>query len=246
MKEEGVTILPVVIVLILSIITGYVVSKVTELTYWISMPLGFVSTMFFIWVIGEIVNFFEPKSRLQKTNLNISEMVCSYCKQPYKEQFYASESINTFSVHCNNCDHDNIYKFSDYEAYQPLTQMPIKTKGFNRRFPCSVADTESGPKITWENHNLKIEFESYQCEKCTINFEEVSHFEFLLDVELDSKLYQYDGVVEVLESEIIKKLISVGEINENEAKNYKHIVIGFNEIGSYVSVVFKSMQAKCA
>ena len=122
--------------------------------------------------------------------------------------------------------------------------MAVKTKSF--AFPCPVADTESGPIITWEEYNLKLEFVTYQNQSCVIIFEEVSHFQFVSEDELSSKTYQYDGAVEVVESEVIAKLISVGEIDKTEANDFKHIVIGFNEIGSYVIVVFKTMVAKCA
>jgi len=121
--------------------------------------------------------------------------------------------------------------------------MVAKTKSIN--FPCSVADTESGPKIVWEKQKLILEFQSYLKEACIVQFGEVDHFELLVEDELDSELYHYDGAVEVLESEIIDRLVAIGNIDKSDASNYKHYVIGFNEIGAYISVVFKTMKTNC-
>ena len=66
---------------------------------------------------------------------------------------------------------------------------------------------------------------------------EVSHFTLQVEDELDSNLYEHDGVVEVISSSIISKLIEIGDIHEDHTNNFRHIVIGFNEIGSYLTVI---------
>ena len=55
----------------------------------------------------------------------------------------------------------------------------MKVRSFN--LPFSVADTESGPIIKWENFQLKVTFHSYQNLECDLVFEEVTHFELLAE-----------------------------------------------------------------
>ncbi|MGY8640934.1 MAG: hypothetical protein ACKVJU_07565 [Verrucomicrobiales bacterium] len=43
-------------------------------------------------------------------------------------------------------------------------------------------------------------------------------------------------------SPIIAKLMKVGEIHEDDASAFRHIVIGFNEIGSYLVVIFLELE----
>ena len=107
--------------------------------------------------------------------------------------------------------------------------------------PVPVADTEEGPVINWERYNLTISFTTYLHTKAKLTFKEVVHFKLLSEDELDAKVYQYDGAVEFPKSSVLDKLIEVGEIPQNESSEYKHIAIGFNEIGSNISIIFKSM-----
>ncbi|MEO0474892.1 MAG: hypothetical protein AAF085_02820 [Planctomycetota bacterium] len=113
-----------------------------------------------------------------------------------------------------------------------------RTKRFSLPFP--VADTEAGPCIVWDSFTLKASFTDYCGKLREFCFSELSHFEFVSEDELDSNLYQYDGAVEVLNSQIISRLIEIGEIPETDRQDYHHVVVGFNEIGSYLVVVFKS------
>jgi hypothetical protein len=118
--------------------------------------------------------------------------------------------------------------------------MSIRTK--KSEFPFPVADTNEGPSISWKDFSLTLEFTTYQDLKCKILFENVSHFEFLSEDEIDAKIYPYDNVVELVESPIIEKLVSVGEIGREESKSSKHIHIGFNEISSNLSIVYEKLK----
>ena len=120
----------------------------------------------------------------------------------------------------------------------------MQTRTFS--LPFSVADAEEGPIIKWEKYSLLIQFKSFENRTCEIAFFEVSHFEFLVEDELDSKIFQYDGAVEILDSQTTNNLVSIGEISKEEASSFRHVVIGFNEIGSYLSVVFKGYSTKHA
>ena len=114
----------------------------------------------------------------------------------------------------------------------------LKTTSYN--FPYPVADTESGPTINWDQYVLEVNFVSYQNISCKAIFYDVSHFEFISEDEVTHGHYAYDGVIEVKESSQIEKLVSVGEIDKIEALKFKHIVIGFNEKGIYLVVIFKN------
>ncbi len=116
----------------------------------------------------------------------------------------------------------------------------MKTKPYP--FPFPVADTEAGPRIEWNQFTLTLRFTDYQNTDCEAVFDEVSHFELLSEDELNTSQFKYDGVVEVIDSGIIKNLLSIGEINEDERNDFHHIVIGFNEVGSYLSIVFKNLE----
>ncbi|WP_154223313.1 hypothetical protein [Marinicella rhabdoformis] len=117
-----------------------------------------------------------------------------------------------------------------------------KTKRFPFDFP--VADIEDGPIIKWDKYKLSLEFTSYQCELCVVEFEDVPHFKLVCEEEMDPDLYPYDGVVEVFNSSLIKKLYASGEFDESD--QFKHIVIGLNEISSYLIIVFKTINFKNA
>lgn len=118
------------------------------------------------------------------------------------------------------------------------------TKPFS--FPFPVADTESGPVIEWDSHALNLRFTDYLSNRCEVVFRDVSHFEFLVEDELDSRIYQYDGAVEVVDSPVIAKLIEIGDIPAGEAEHFRHLVIGFNEIGAYLVVVCRDLESKRA
>ncbi|MCX7554759.1 hypothetical protein OS175_12830 [Marinicella sp. S1101] len=120
----------------------------------------------------------------------------------------------------------------------------MQTRSF--RLPFSVADTEEGPIIKWDKYSLLVQFKSFENRACEIVFSEVSHFEFLVEDELDSKIFQYDGAIEIIDSQTINNLVSIGEISKEEISSFHHVVIGFNEIGSYLSVVFKGYATKHA
>ena len=113
-------------------------------------------------------------------------------------------------------------------------------------FPFPVADTEGGPVITWRAFDLRLTFTDYLGNDCEAIFREVSHYELLVEDELDSTIYRYDGVVEVVDSPIIQKLVEIGDITKAESRDYQHIVIGFNEIGSYLVVICRTVETKLA
>jgi hypothetical protein len=120
------------------------------------------------------------------------------------------------------------------------TGEPLNSKSFS--LPVSVADTEAGPDINWSRYHLSVSFTTYQNVRVSLEFDDVPHFEFRSDVEIDPAVFHDDGAVEILNSPIIKKLVEVGEFSVEESSEYKHIAIGFNEIGSNVSIVFKNMR----
>jgi hypothetical protein len=104
-------------------------------------------------------------------------------------------------------------------------------------FPFPVADTSSGPAIQWENGKLTVGFSDYEETPCRIIFDEVSHFEWLAEDELDSKIFAYDGVVEVIDSTLIDRLVQIGVIAPESRSRFRHLVIGFNEVSAYLVVV---------
>lgn len=115
----------------------------------------------------------------------------------------------------------------------------LRTKSF--AFPFPVADTEEGPRFTWDSFTLTLEFVDYLGISREVHFTGVSHYELLSEDELDSKVFQYDGAVEVLDSPLVDRLIEIGEITADERRSFRHLVIGFNEIGSYLVVVYRSL-----
>jgi hypothetical protein len=110
-------------------------------------------------------------------------------------------------------------------------------------FPFSVADTSAGPELHWANDRLIVEFNDYQGNLCRIRFNDVSHFEWVAEDELDPKIFAYDNVVEVIHSPIIHRLIEIGEISESLKGDYRHWVIGFNEAGAYLVVIFRDFDS---
>ena len=115
----------------------------------------------------------------------------------------------------------------------------MKTKPIS--FPFSVADTTSGPVLRWESERLTVEFSDYLKSPCHLVFSEVCHFEWLVEDELDSTIFSYDSAVEVVESPIIARLTEIGEISANTRSGYRHWVIGFNEVGAYLVVIFRNL-----
>ena len=109
-------------------------------------------------------------------------------------------------------------------------------------FPYSVADTEEGPFNEWKNHSLILRFTDYTNQKCALKFEGVYHFGLFSDSKEGSNRYFYDSVCEIENSNIISRLLECGEITEEEKKKSKHIVIGFNEISSYLEIVHQCMK----
>lgn len=110
-------------------------------------------------------------------------------------------------------------------------------------FPFSVADTSAGPELRWANDRLTVGFIDYQGTPCLIRFNDVSHFEWMAGDELDPKIFAYDNVVEVIDSPIINRLIEIGEISESLKGDYRHWVIGFNEAGAYLVVIFRDFES---
>jgi hypothetical protein len=117
----------------------------------------------------------------------------------------------------------------------------MKTKPVS--FPFSVADTSAGPVIKWENDRLTVEFSDYLETACQVCFDEVPHFEWLTDGELDPGIFPYDGVVEVIESPLIDRMVKSGGIAEGWRGEYRHLVIGFNEVGAYLVIVCRRFEA---
>lgn len=113
----------------------------------------------------------------------------------------------------------------------------MKTKPVN--FPFSVADTTAGPVLRWENERLTVEFSDYLQTRCNVTFNEVCHFEWLVEDELDSTIFPYDGAVEVVESPVIARLTAIGQISPGIGTGYRHWVIGFNEVGAKLVVIFR-------
>jgi len=118
----------------------------------------------------------------------------------------------------------------------------LRTQRF--RFPFMVADTEAGPDIRWRKFGLTLRFTTPQGERCCVEFSDVEHFELLSDTELDPKLFPDDGVVEVVDSPLVQRLVSSGSLTGAETPDLKHLVIGFNEIGSYLVILFRAMEVR--
>ncbi len=101
-----------------------------------------------------------------------------------------------------------------------------------------ISDVESGPDITWNNFQLKLEFRDYSNIACELIFTEVSHFKLLSSAEPSVSGLSDDGAYEIVDSKLIASLKACGEIDPDE--ECKHWLVGFNEVGSFVEVVFKS------
>jgi hypothetical protein len=116
----------------------------------------------------------------------------------------------------------------------------MRTKSVS--FPFSVADTSAGPVIQWENGQLTVGFSDYREVPCRVVFDEVSHFEWLVEDELDSRVFAYDGIVEVIDSPLIARLVEIGEMTSETRGQFRHLVIGFNEVSAYLVVVCRAFK----
>jgi len=106
----------------------------------------------------------------------------------------------------------------------------------------STADAESNPRIVWEDFELAIYYSDYTNTSVCLKFSDVSHFKMLGSEESSVTGTSDDGVYEVINSDLISSLIECGEIEASE--NYKHWLVGFNEIGSIIEVVFSGYDEK--
>lgn len=107
------------------------------------------------------------------------------------------------------------------------------------KLPFSVADTTAGPVLRWENDRLTVEFSDYLQATRRIAFNDVCHFEWIVEDELDPTISPYDGVVEVLDSPVLARLTEIGEISPDKENAHRHWVIGFNEVAAYLVVIFR-------
>ena len=114
----------------------------------------------------------------------------------------------------------------------------MKTKPL--AFP-SVADTEAGPELRWVSGDLFVEFHDYRNEPQRVQFIDVPQFELLDESELDSTVFAYDGAIEVNGSTLIRRLVEIGSIRDAESEVYRHLVIGFNEIGAFLVVICRGL-----
>lgn len=111
----------------------------------------------------------------------------------------------------------------------------MKTKPV--KLPFSVADTTAGPVLRWEKDRLTVEFSDCLQATRRIAFNDVCHFEWLVEDELDPTIFPYDGVVEVLDSPVLARLTEIGEISPDKENAHRHWVIGFNEVAAYLVVI---------
>ncbi|KPZ67039.1 hypothetical protein AN944_04198 [Shewanella sp. P1-14-1] len=106
----------------------------------------------------------------------------------------------------------------------------------------STADCEENPKIEWNKFDLSINYKNWSNESVTLKFFDVPHFKMVSSDELSVSTLSDDCVYEVKNSELIASLIKCGEITKEE--EFKHWFVGFNEIGSFIEVVFRGFDEK--
>lgn len=104
----------------------------------------------------------------------------------------------------------------------------------------STADIEKGPQVIWEEFGLRITFNDYLNQPVALLFNEVPHFKLLSSDEPRLSSLQDDSVFEVLSSELIESLTACGELDAET--DFKHWLIGFNEIGTFVEVIFQDFE----
>ncbi len=101
----------------------------------------------------------------------------------------------------------------------------------------STADCEEQPKIEWNNFDLSIKFKNWSAQEVTLKFFDVPHFKMLSSDEIAVSDLSDDCVYEVKNFDLIESLVKCGEVTSEE--QFKHWFIGFNEIGSFVEVIFR-------
>jgi len=106
----------------------------------------------------------------------------------------------------------------------------------------STADCEEHPKVEWNNFDLSIQYKNWSNENVTLKFFDVPHFKMVSSDENVVSTLSDDRVYEVQNSELVANLIKCGEITNNE--QFKHWFVGFNDIGSFIEVVFKGFDEK--
>lgn len=106
----------------------------------------------------------------------------------------------------------------------------------------STADSKASPKIEWNNFDLKIEYKNWRDQLFVLNFFDVPHLKMLSSDEIEVSALSDDLVYEVKNSGLLANLIKCGEIKADE--KFNHWLVGFNEIGSFVEVVFKTFEEK--
>ena len=117
-----------------------------------------------------------------------------------------------------------------------------KTKPFGLPFP--VADTECGPVLKWERECLTVSFTTLMKDPVELIFEDVPHFEWVAEGVLDPRSHPDDGAVRVVDSPLIKRFVEIGTLTRKEAAHCTHAVIGFNELGTYLVIVFRMMKQR--
>ncbi|MGP1722021.1 hypothetical protein [Shewanella frigidimarina] len=101
----------------------------------------------------------------------------------------------------------------------------------------STADCEEQPKIEWNNFDLSINFKNWNNQEVVLKFFDVPHFKMISSDEIAVTDLSDDSIYEVKNSDLIESLVKCGEITSEE--QFQHWFIGFNEIGSFVEVVFR-------
>ncbi|BBN82250.1 hypothetical protein PA25_22350 [Pseudoalteromonas sp. A25] len=116
----------------------------------------------------------------------------------------------------------------------------MEVKSINLR--SSTADCKEQPTVEWSNFDLSVRFKNWMNEDVQLNFFDVPHFKFLSSDESTVSNLSDDQVYEVQSSDLLENLIQCDEIAAEEG--FKHWFIGFNEIGSFIEVVFRSFTEK--
>lgn len=112
------------------------------------------------------------------------------------------------------------------------------TQQFNQTiFPAPTADTEAGPEFHYSDGELLLSFRDYRNNDVRIRFRNVLGIRWTEDDGSGHGLRD-DKVYEVRDSDWIRKLQDLGAI-PSANHGYRHLKIGFNELGSFLDVVFK-------
>ena len=105
------------------------------------------------------------------------------------------------------------------------------------RFPAPTADTEAGPEFHYAAGELLLTFTDYMMTPVRIRFRDVVGLRWSEEDDSGYSLRD-DDVYEVHSSFWIESLQGLGVIPPGE-HGYRHLKIGFNELGSFLEVVFK-------